>query len=126
MQVHFKASKNKNKNFKILSKIDIFCKNLLPVDSSLQNSTAEVMLYLMQVYGLYSFHAGNIVLTYLAGTDLFVVVLAFILGIWAIFAARKAQDEMHTGYSLSEALILELIDPKYDGRFYIELTSYAC
>jgi hypothetical protein len=66
------------------------------------------------------------VLTYLAGTDLFVVVLAFILGIWAIFAARKAQDEMHTGYSLSEALILALINPKYDGRFYIELEIKPC
>ena len=57
----------------------------------------------------------------MAGTNLFVVILAFIIGIWAIFAARKAQEEMHTGYSLSEALILASINPKYDNRLFIEL-----
>ena len=49
------------------------------------------------------------------------MILAFCLGIWAIFAARKAQEEMHTGYSLSEALILASTNPNYDGRFHIEL-----
>ena len=54
------------------------------------------------------------------------MILAFCLGIWAIFVARKAQDEMHTGYSLSEALILASINPKYDSRFYIELEIKPC
>ena len=49
------------------------------------------------------------------------MILAFCLGIWAIFAARKAQEEMHTGYSLSEALILASINPKYDKKLFIEL-----
>ena len=77
------------------------------------------------MYGLYSFHAENVVLTNLAGTNLCVVILAFCLGIWAIFAARKAQEEMHTGYSLSEALILASINPKFDGRF-CRLGSRGC
>jgi len=64
----------------------------------------DVIVMTSLVYGLYSFHAENIVLTYLAGTDLFFVILAFILGIWAIFAARKAQDEMHTGFEFDGSI----------------------
>jgi len=65
----------------------------------------DVIVMISLVYGLYSFHAENVVLTNLAGTNLFVVILAFCLGIWAIFAARKAQDEMHTGFDFDGTIV---------------------
>ena len=37
-------------------------------------------------------------------------------------AQQQSQFHMtHTGYSLSEALIFALINPKYDGRLFLKL-----